>query len=97
MRISSATPPPAPRQTPPKAVSSAVTSAAKQVTPQAVSPAVTSAANQVTPQAVSASVLRRATGDGDGRTGAAALNDGDAAALAAAQQVKSAGRLDVKA
>jgi hypothetical protein len=52
---------------------------------------------QVTPQAVSAAVLQRAVGDGDGRTGAAALNDGDAAALAAAQQVRSSGKVDIKA
>jgi hypothetical protein len=46
---------------------------------------------------VSAAVLQRATDDGDGRTGAAALNDGDAAAHAAAQQVKTTGQsLDVK-
>jgi hypothetical protein len=42
----------------------------------------------VTPANVSAAILQRAVGDGDGRTGAAALNDGDAAAQAAAQQAK---------
>jgi hypothetical protein len=41
---------------------------------------------------VSPAILQRATGDGDGRTGAGALNDGDAAALAAASQ-----RIDVHA
>jgi len=60
--------------------------------------AVASVSKQVTPQAVSAAILQRATGDGDGRTGAAALNDGDAAALAAANFVKSAGNaVDIKA
>lgn len=55
-------------------------------------------AARVTPSAVSAGVLQRANGDGDGRTGTAALNDGDAAARAAAQQVKSARHaVDVKA
>ena len=55
-------------------------------------------AARVTPSAVSAAVLQRANGDGDGRTGAAALNDGDAAARAAAQQVRSASHgVDVKA
>jgi len=66
---------------------------------QQVSQAVTaSVAKQVTPQAVSAAILQRALGDGDGRTGAAALNDGDSAAVAAANFVKSAGHaVDVKA
>ncbi|MCU4185958.1 hypothetical protein K6U06_16425 [Acidiferrimicrobium sp. IK] len=64
----------------------------------AVAATSSSVAAQVTPQAVSAAVLQRATGDGDGRTGAAALNDGDAAAQAAALQAKSVGRhVDVKA
>ena len=52
-----------------------------------------SPASQVTPQQVSAAVLKRATGDGDGKTGIAALNDGDSAATAAAQQAKSLGQL----
>jgi hypothetical protein len=46
-------------------------------------------APRVTPSAVSAAALQRANGDGDGRSGAAALNDGDSAAQAAAQQVKT--------
>jgi hypothetical protein len=55
-------------------------------------------AGRVTPSAASAGVLQRANGDGDGRTGAAALNDGDAAAQAAAQQIRSAQPIvDVKA
>jgi hypothetical protein len=37
----------------------------------------------LTPQNVSAAALKAANGDGDGRTGAAALNDGDAASQAA--------------
>jgi hypothetical protein len=44
-------------------------------------------AARITPSQVSAAVLKRATDDGDGRTGTAALNDGDAAAQAAARQV----------
>ena len=67
------------------------------ITPVTTSPVAAQAA-RVTPSAVSAGVLQRANGDGDGRTGAAALNDGDAAAQAAAQQVKSAHpSVDVKA
>lgn len=38
---------------------------------------------QLTPANVSGTALKAATGDGDGRTGSAALNDGDAAAQAA--------------
>ena len=38
---------------------------------------------RLTPSNVSAAALKAATGDGDGRTGAAALNDGDAAAQSA--------------
>jgi hypothetical protein len=45
---------------------------------------------------VSAAALQHANGDGDGRTGAAALNDGDAAAHAAAQQVRAGSRIDVR-
>ena len=61
-------------------------------------PQVTATTARVTPSAVSAAVLQRANSDGDGRTGAAALNDGDAAAQAAARQVKAAmHRIDVKA
>lgn len=41
---------------------------------------------------VSAAALKAATGDGDGRTGAAALNDGDAAAQSARR-----GAIDIKA
>jgi hypothetical protein len=51
----------------------------------------------MTPRAVSTVAQRRANNDGDGRTGAAALNDGDAAAHAATQQVKSTGTtIDVR-
>ena len=52
---------------------------------------------RVAPAQVSAAVLQRADGDGDGKTGAAALNDGDAAAQAASQQVKAARGVDVHA
>jgi hypothetical protein len=41
---------------------------------------------------VSGAALKAATGDGDGRTGAAALNDGDAAAQSARR-----GAIDIKA
>lgn len=44
----------------------------------------------VSPQQVSASIRRAADDDGDGKTGAAALNDGDAAAKAAARQAAQA-------
>ena len=49
---------------------------------------------QIQPQQVSAAVLKNAQGDGDGRKGAAALNDGDAASQAAQQSVS---KVDVKA
>jgi len=52
---------------------------------------------RVSPAQVSSAVLQRADGDGDGKTGAAALNDGDAAAQAAAQQARGASRVDVHA
>jgi hypothetical protein len=55
-------------------------------------------AGRVSASQVSAASLARANRDGDGRTGAAALNDGDAAASAAAAQVKSASHgVDIKA
>ncbi len=53
--------------------------------------------SRISASQVSAAALSRANGDGDGKTGAAALNDGDAAAQAAAQQVKSAHTVDIKA
>jgi hypothetical protein len=42
----------------------------------------------LTPSAVGPSLTKAAAGDGDGLTGAAALNDGDAAAQAAARSVR---------
>jgi hypothetical protein len=45
---------------------------------------------------VSAATLRAATSDGDGRTGTAALNDGDAAAQQAARGA-SGGRVNIHA
>ena len=60
-------------------------------------PAVSST-SRIQPQQVSAAVLKSAEGDGDGRTGAAALNDGDSAAQKASQSVaKSSHAVDVKA
>jgi len=47
---------------------------------------------RLTTSNVSAAALKAATGDGDGRTGAAALNDGDAAAQSARR-----GAVDIKA
>ncbi len=44
----------------------------------------TTAASVVVASQVSAAIVQRANSDGDGRTGSAALNDGDAAARAAA-------------
>jgi hypothetical protein len=41
----------------------------------------------LSPQMVTQSATRTASSDGDGRTGAAALNDGDAAARAAAHHL----------
>ena len=55
------------------------------------SPAVATPA-RLTTSNVSAAALKAATGDGDGRTGAAALNDGDAAAQSARR-----GAVDIKA
>jgi hypothetical protein len=49
-------------------------------------------AAQLSPMNVSGAVLKAAQNDGDGRTGAAALNDGDAAAKNARQSA-----IDVKA
>jgi hypothetical protein len=53
--------------------------------------------HQITAQQVTASALKRAQTDGDGRTGTAALNDGDAAASAAAKTVAKAGSVNIKA
>lgn len=57
--------------------------------------AVGSASSQIQTTQVTAAALKAATGDGDGRTGVAALNDGDAAAQRAARQ--ATGRVDIKA
>lgn len=62
--------------------------AAKQAASSTSSPT-SSVAQLVQPYSVSPSVLQQAAGDGDGRTGVAALNDGDAAAQAAAVQARS--------
>jgi hypothetical protein len=59
--------------------------------------AISSANSQIRTNQVSAAVLHKAEGDGDGRKGAAALNDGDAAAHSAAQHVSHAGKVDIKA
>jgi hypothetical protein len=55
---------------------------------------VSSATSQLQVQQVSAAVLKTAQNDGDGRTGVAALNDGDQAAQQAALH---ASKVDVKA
>jgi hypothetical protein len=52
--------------------------------------------SQIQTNQVSAAALRAASSDGDGRTGAAALNDGDAAAQQAARGA-AGGRVDIKA
>ncbi len=57
---------------------------AVEKTSPAATGAKTPAAGVVTASQVSAAVVQRANSDGDGRTGSAALNDGDAAAHAAA-------------
>ena len=80
---SAASPQQAPRNPP--------TSTTTRVAPP---PTQTSPPVQVTPANVSAAVLQRAVGDGDGRTGVAALNDGDAAAQVAAQEAKA---VDIRA
>jgi hypothetical protein len=46
--------------------------------------------SHVTTAMVSPQIAAAAAGDGDGLTGAAALNDGDAAALAASSAAKAA-------
>ena len=51
------------------------------ITPVTPTPLAT-ASPQLTPANVSGAALKAAAGDGDGRTGTAALNDGDAAAQA---------------
>lgn len=54
-------------------------------------------ASQIQAQQVSAAVLQSAESDGDGRTGTAALNDGDSAAQQAALQIKAGGIVNVTA
>lgn len=54
-----------------------------QLRPNAPQSSVAATPAALTPQKVSAAALKAAIGDGDGRTGSAALNDGDAAAQAA--------------
>lgn len=61
------------------------------VTSVSSSPA-TAGPARLTPANVSAATLKAAAGDGDGLTGSAALNDGDAAAQRARQYA-----VDVKA
>ena len=63
---------------------------AKQAAPSGSQQAAAqSVAAVIQPYSVTPSVLQQATSDGDGLTGVAALNDGDAAAQFAAQQAKS--------
>jgi len=63
------------------------------ISPVSQSPAASAA---LTTASVSAAVLKRATSDGDGKTGAAALNDGDAASQAAVLAAK-ASAVNIKA
>ena len=49
----------------------------------AAHPSLAASAAQLSPANVSGAALKAAAADGDGRTGTAALNDGDAAAQAA--------------
>jgi hypothetical protein len=58
--------------------------------------AASSVPSQIQTNQVSAAALRAATSDGDGRTGVAALNDGDSAAQQAARGTVG-GRVDIKA
>lgn len=53
---------------------------------------VASATTQLTASRVTAAALKAANGDGDGKTGTAALNDNDSAAQAARR-----GAVDIKA
>ena len=79
-------------------INPATTSPVAAVAARVTTSPVAALAARVTPSAVSAAILQQANGDGDGKTGVAALNDGDTAARAAAQQVKSASHgVDVKA
>lgn len=64
------------------------------ISPVGAATATTAPPAQIQPQQVTAAVLNKARGDGDGRKGAAALNDGDAAAQAAQ---KSVNKVDIKA
>ena len=48
---------------------------------------VSAVGQHLTPQMVTQAAVQSAASDGDGKTGAAALNDGDAAAHAAARHV----------
>ena len=60
--------------------------------------AVGSSSQQVQPQQVSPSALKSPDNDGDGRSGVAALNDGDTAAQQAAlDATKPRSSVDVKA
>ena len=60
--------------------------------------AISSSTAQIQPQQVAASAVKAADGDGDGRRGSAALNDGDVAAQAAARTVSGSGhKVDIKA
>jgi len=57
-----------------------------------------SSPSQIQPQPVSPSALKNADNDGDGRSGVAALNDGDTAAQQAAlEATKSGSSVNVKA
>jgi hypothetical protein len=68
------------------------TSSAPKTSAPAPQTSAASATTRITAANVPPAALKRADGDGDGRTGTAALNDGDAASQAARRQA-----VDIKA
>jgi hypothetical protein len=91
MQITAVTQTPVPAaQAKPSPTKSPAAATAAKVT-QAKAP-VNAAPPKLTPANVPSNIVKQANSDGDGRTGVAALNDGDAAAQAARRQA-----FDVKA
>ncbi|MGO9958232.1 MAG: hypothetical protein ACLP50_20070 [Solirubrobacteraceae bacterium] len=68
------------------------TKSAPQTSGAAVQTSAAAATTRITAANVPPAALKRANGDGDGKTGTAALNDGDAASQAARRQA-----VDIKA